>query len=87
MKSRFTEEQIVGLLKQHEAGVPTSQLCRESNVSTATFYKWKAKFGGLQVNEARRLRQLEEENSKLKRLVAEQAMDIVALKDITSKNW
>lgn len=87
MKSRFTEEQIIGLLKQHEAGVPTAQLCRDNNVSAATFYKWKAKFGGMNVSEAKRLRQLEEENAKLKRLVADLSLDNVALKDVLSKNW
>lgn len=87
MKGRFNEEQIIALLKQHEAGVPTAQLCRDNNVSTATFYKWKAKFGGMQVNDAKRLRRLEDENSKLKRVVADQALDIVALKDVLSKNW
>ena len=87
MKGRFNEEQIIALLKQHEAGVPTSQLCRDNNVSTATFYKWKAKFGGMQVNEAKRLRQLEEENAKLKRVVADLTLDNVALKDVLSKNW
>jgi len=87
MKARFTEEQIIGLLKQHEAGVPAAQLCRDQNVSVATFYKWKAKYGGMNVDEAKRLKQLEEENSKLKRIVADQALDIVALKDVLSKNW
>ena len=87
MKGRFNEEQIIALLKQHEAGIPTSQLCRDNNVSTATFYKWKAKFGGMQVNDAKRLRRPEDENSKLKRVVADQALDIVALKDVLSKNW
>lgn len=87
MKGRFSEEQIIGLLKQQEAGVTAAQLCRDNNVSQATFYKWKAKFGGLNISEARRLKQLEAENAKLKRLVAEQALDVVALKDLLSKNW
>ena len=87
MKQRFSEEQIIGLLKQQEAGVTVAQLCRDHNVSQATFYKWKAKFGGMSVSEAKRLKQLEEENAKLKRIVAEQALDNVALKDLLSKNW
>lgn len=87
MKSRFSTEQIIGLLKQHEAGVPTAQLCRDNNVSSATFYKWKAKYGGMNVDEAKRLKQLEEENAKLKRIVADLTLDNVALKDVLSKNW
>lgn len=87
MKGRFSEEQIIGLLKQQEAGVTVVQLCRDHNVSQATFYKWKAKFGGMNVSEARRLRQLEDENAKLKRIVADLSLDNVALKDLLSKNW
>lgn len=87
MKGRFSEEQIIGLLKQQEAGATVAQLCRDHNVSQGTFYKWKAKFGGMNVSEAKRLKQLEEENAKLKRLVADQALDLVALKDLLSKNW
>ena len=87
MKQRFSEEQIIGLLKQHESGVPTAELCRQHNISSATFYKWKSKFGGMGVNEAQRLKQLEAENAKLKRIVADQALDIVALKDVVSKKW
>ena len=87
MKRRFSEEQIIGILKQQESGIATSELCRQHNVSSATFYKWKAKFGGMNANEAQRLRQLEAENAKLKRIVADQALDIVALKDVLSKNW
>jgi putative transposase len=87
MKGRFSEEQIIGLLKQQEAGATAAQLCRDNNVSQATFYKWKAKFGGMNVSEARRLKQLEEQNAKLKRIVADQALDLVALKDLLSKNW
>jgi putative transposase len=84
MKARFNSEQ---LLKQHEAGVPTAQLCRDNNVSAATFYKWKAKYGGLQVDEAKRLKQLEDENAKLKRIVADLTLDNVMLKDVVSKSW
>ena len=87
MKRRFSEEQIIPLLKQHEAGVAVADLCREHNVSSATFYKWKAKYGGMDVSEAKRLRQLEEENAKLKRIVADLTLDNVALKDVLSKNW
>lgn len=87
MKRRFSEEQIIGLLKQQEAGATVSELCREHNVSSATFYKWKSKFGGMDVNEARRLKQLEDENAKLKRIVADLTLDNVALKDVLSKNW
>ena len=87
MKGRFSEEQIIGLLKQQEAGASVAQLCRDNNVSQATFYKWKAKFGGMSVSEAKRLKQLEDENAKLKKLLAESVMDNAALKDLLSKNW
>lgn len=87
MKGRFSEEQIIGLLKQQEAGVTVAQLCRDNNVSQATFYKWKAKFGGMNVSEAKRLKQLEDENAKLKRLVADLSLENVAIKDLLSKDW
>ena len=86
-RSRFSEEQIVGVLKQAEAGVPVQELCRQVGMSEATFYHWKAKYGGLEVNEARRLRHLEEENGRLKKIVAQQALDIDALKAVLSKKW
>ena len=86
-KSRFSEEQIIGILKQQESGRTTAEVCREAGISSATFYAWKSKFGGMSVSEAHRLRQLEAENSKLKRIVADQAIDIVALKDVLSKKW
>ena len=86
-KSRFSEEQIVGVLKEAEAGVPVKDLCRRIGISDATFYHWKAKYGGLEVSDAQRLRQLEEENRKLKQLVAEQALDIVGFKAVLSKKW
>ena len=86
-KSRFSEEQIVGVLKEAEAGVPIGELCRRLGVSEVTFYRWKAKYGGLEVNEARRLRALEEENGRLKKIVAQQALDIDALKVVLSKKW
>lgn len=81
-KSRFTEEQIIGFLKQAEAGLPVKELCRQGGFSDATFYKWRAKYGGMQATEAKRLRALESENAKLKRLLAEAHLDIHALKDV-----
>lgn len=86
-RSRFSEEQIIGLLHRNESGVTVSQLCREVGISESTFYQWKSKFGGMNVSEAKRLRQLEAENAQLKRIVADQAVDIVALKDVLSKKW
>jgi putative transposase len=86
-KSRYAEEQIVGMLKESEAGLATPELCRKHGVSQQTFYRWKAKYGGLEVSEAQRLRHLEEENRKLKQLVAEQALDIVGYKAVLSKKW
>ena len=86
-KSRFTDEQIVAALKEHEAGTPAGELCRRLGVSQETLYRWKRKYGGLEVSDARRLRELEEENRRLKRLVAEQALDVLALKDVLSKNF
>lgn len=81
-KSRFTEEQIIGFLKQAEAGMPVKELCRQGGFSDATFYKWRAKYGGMQATDAKRLRELESENAKLKRLLAEAHLDIHALKDV-----
>lgn len=86
-KSKFTEEQIIGALKEAEKGVPIAEVCRKIGVSTYTFYKWRQKFTGVGVTEARRMRELEAENLKLKRLVANQALDIVALKDVLTKKW
>ena len=86
-RSRFTEEQIIGILKEHEAGVPVSDLCRKNGVSDASVYKWKSKFGGMDVSEAKRLRSLEDENGKLKRLLADAMLDNVALKDLLGKKW
>ena len=86
-RSRYTEEQIVALLKEHEAGVKTDELCRRRGISQQTFYRWKAKYGGLEVSDAQRLRALEDENRRLKRLVADLALDNAALKDVLSKNW
>jgi putative transposase len=86
-RSRFTEEQIIGILKEHESGVPVADLCRKHGVSDASVYKWKAKYGGMDVNEARRLKALEDENAKLKRLLADAMLDNVALKDLLGKKW
>jgi putative transposase len=87
MKKRFTEEQIIKILKEQEAGQPTAEVCRRHGVSPATFYKWKAKFGGMEVSDARKLKALEAENAKLKRIVADLTLDITILKDVTSKKW
>ncbi len=86
-RKRHTEEQIIGILKQAEAGAKTTDICREHGISQPTFYKWKAKFGGMEVSDARKLRHLEDENQKLKRIVANQALDLEALKAVCSKNF
>jgi putative transposase len=86
-RSRFTEEQIIAVLREQEAGVATAEVCRKHGISSATFYAWKAKFGGMDVSEAKRLKALEEENAKLKRLLADAMLDNVALKDLLSKKW
>jgi putative transposase len=85
-KSRYTEEQIIGILKQHEAGVKTSDLCREHGIGEATFYNWKAKFGGMDVSEAQRLRQMEDENRRLKQLMADLSLEKEMLKAVIRKN-
>lgn len=86
-KSRFSEEQIIALLKRVEQGQALADACREAGISEGTYYRWKAQYGGLEVSQLRRLRQLEEENRKLKQVVADLTLDVRALKDIASKNW
>ena len=86
-RSRFTEEQIIGILREQEAGFPVADLCRKHGLSSPTFYKWKAKYGGMDVSEARRLKALEDENAKLKRMLADSMLDNVALKDLLGKKW
>jgi putative transposase len=84
---RFTEEQIIAVLKEAEVGIPLPDLLRKHGVAPGTFYRWKAKYGGMEVSDAKRLKGLEDENRRLKRLVADQALDIVMLKDVCSKKW
>ena len=86
-RARFTEEQIISVLKEHEAGAKTADLARNHGVSEATLYNWKAKYGGMDVPEAKRLNQVEEENAKLKKLLAEQMLDAAALRELLSKKW
>jgi len=86
-RSRFAEEQIISILREQEAGVPVADLCRKHGLSSPTFYKWKAKYGGLNVSEARRLKALEDENARLKRMLADAMLDNVALKDLLGKKW
>ena len=86
-RSRFTEEQMIGVLREQEAGMKVSDLCRRHGISEPTFYAWKSKFGGMSVSDARRLKQLEDENAKLKKLLAEAMLDNAVLKDITSRKW
>ena len=85
--SRFSEEQIIGILREHEAGIATADICRKYGISSATFYKWKAKYGGLGISDAKRLRALEDENVKLKKLLAETMLDNAILKDINGRKW
>lgn len=87
MKNRFTEEQIIGVLKEAEAGMKVAEVCRKYGISDATYYKWKAKFGGMTVSDAQRLKALEAENGKLKRLLAETMLDNAALKDVVGRKW
>ena len=87
MKKRFSEEQIIGFLKEADGGMPVVELCRKHGFSDASYYKWKAKFGGMDVSDAKRLKALEEENSKLKRLLADALLDNATLKDVVSRKW
>ncbi len=86
-RKRFTEEQIIAVLREHEAGAKTADLARKHGISEATFYKWKAKYGGMDISDAKRLRSLEDENRKLKKLLAESMLDQAALKELLSKKW
>ncbi len=86
-RKRFTEEQIIGVLKEHELGAKTADVCRKHGISEASFYKWKSKYGGMEVSEAKRLKRLEEENTKLKKLLADAMLDNTALKDLLAKKW
>jgi putative transposase len=86
-RSRFSEEQIIAILREQEAGAKTADVCRKHGISAATFYKWKAKYGGMQVSEARRLKVLEDENARLKRLLAEAMLDNAMLRDVAARKW
>ena len=86
-KSRYSEEQIVGMLREHEAGVSVADLCRRHGISQQTIYRWKQQYGGMQTSELRRLKQLEAENARLKKLVADQALDNQMLKEVLGKKW
>jgi putative transposase len=86
-KSRFTEQQIIGMIKEHESGMSTAEVCRQHGISDATFYKWRAKFGGMSVSDAQKLKALEIENGRLKRLLADAMLDNVVLKDMATKNY
>lgn len=86
-RSRFKEEQIIAILREQEGGIATAEVCRRHGISSATFFKWKAKYGGMDVSDARKLKALEEENAKLKKLLAEAMLDITMLKDLNAKKW
>lgn len=86
-RKRFTEEQIIGVLKESEAGAKTDDICRRHGISSATFYSWRKKYGGMDASEAKRLRELEAENAKLKRIVADQMLDMTSMKELLTKNW
>ena len=86
-KSRYSEEHIIGVLKEHQAGIPVSELCRKHGISDATFYTWRSKYGGMEVSDARKLKALEEENRKLKKLLAESMLDVATLREALGKNF
>lgn len=86
-RSRFSEQQIIGILREHEAGLSAAELCRKHGISDATFYKWRTKYGGMQVSDARKLKGLEEENRKLKKLLAESMLDVATLREMLGKNF
>jgi putative transposase len=86
-RSRFSEEQIIGILKEHQAGMTAGELCRKHGISDATFYTWRKKYGGMEVSEAKRLKALEEENARLKKLLAESMMDVSTLREMLAKNF
>lgn len=86
-RGRFTEDQIIGVLREHEAGVKTAELCRKHGISDATFYTWRSRFGGMEVSDAKRLKALEEENRKLKKLLAESMLDVATLREALGKNF
>lgn len=87
MKKRYSEEQIIQVIKRHEAGARVDDLCREMGISAGTFYNWRSKYAGLEVNEAKRLKELESENNKLKKLLADKLLEVEAMKDVLSKKW
>ena len=87
MKKRYTEEQIIKAIKDHEAGVKADDICRRLGISIGTFYNWRSKYAGMEVNEAKRMKDLELENNKLKRILAEKLLEVEALKDVISKKW
>tara|TARA_R110002072_G_C7619122_1_gene505779 strand:+ start:182 stop:445 length:264 start_codon:yes stop_codon:yes gene_type:complete len=87
MKKRYTDEQIIKAIKEHEAGAKVDDICRDLGISNGTFYNWRSKFAGMEVNEAKRLRELETENNKLKRLLADKLLEVEAMKDVLSKKW
>jgi putative transposase len=86
-RSKFSEEQVIGILKEHEAGLTASEICRKYGISDATFYKWRSRYGGMEVSDARRLKALEEENRKLKKLLAESMLDVATLREMLGKNF
>jgi putative transposase len=86
-RSRFSDDQIIGILKEHEAGIPAADLCRKHGISDATFYKWRAKYGGMDVSDAKRLKALQDENAKLKKLLAESMLDVATLRELLGKNF